>query len=228
MVLWEMAANFPDPFRGLDNMNFVRHVCWGGRETIPYDTPQDFRQWIERCWHQNPSERPRAVEMVHFELEGIDTLIRDGDTEIDTSIPSDLENNALLPSSFEAESDSLSTMSRDRVPPAYNVDNELEDDGEKERFGDDCDDCDDEELDVGLDSVSSTVLSMSTIMLRLSEEAHDCIGRASVGDKRAQFMLGCWRINGEEGVDVDPQDAHHWLKLAAEGPGAIVEAFRLL
>ncbi|KAF9148070.1 hypothetical protein DFQ26_002509, partial [Actinomortierella ambigua] len=65
-------------------------------------------------------------------------------------------------------------------------------------------------------------------MLRLSEEAHDCIGRANAGDKRAQFMLGCWRINGEEGVDVDPQDAHHWLKLAAEGPGAIVEALRLL
>ncbi|KAG0256581.1 hypothetical protein DFQ27_005649, partial [Actinomortierella ambigua] len=224
MVLWEMAANCPEPFRDLDNMSFVRHVRSGGRETIPDDTPQDLQHWIERCWDQNPSERPRAVEMVHFELEGIDTLVCDGDTVIDLSISSDQENKLLLPSSFEAKSGTFSTMSRVQAcapisstsPPVYSFDDEF------------ADSCEHEGLDVGLDSVSSAVVSVPNIMLRLSEEAHDCIGRATVGDKRAQFMLGCWRINGEEGVDVDLQDAHHWLKLAAEGPGAIVEASRLL
>ncbi|KAF9150013.1 hypothetical protein DFQ26_001729, partial [Actinomortierella ambigua] len=216
MVLWEMAASCPDPFRDLDSMTIVHHVCSGGRETIPDDTPQDLQHWIERCWHQNPSERPRAVEMVHFELEGIDTLVRDGDTVFDLSISTDHEHHVLLPSSLEAESDTFSTKSHDQIPPVCSFDNEFKCNGENR------------ELDVGRDSVSSAVVSMSTIMLRLSEEAHDCIGRVVARDKHAQFMLGCWSINGEEGIDVDPQDAHHWLKLAAEGPGAIVEASRLL
>ncbi|KAF9148042.1 hypothetical protein DFQ26_002511, partial [Actinomortierella ambigua] len=140
MVLWEMAANCPDPFRGLDNMDFVHYVRSGGRETIPDDTPKDLRQWIERCWHQTPSKRPRAVEMVHFELEGIDTLVRDGDTVIDLSISTDHEHHVLLPSSFEAESDTFSTMSRVQAcapisstsPPVYSFDDELADNCEHE------------------------------------------------------------------------------------------------
>ncbi|KAG0248830.1 hypothetical protein DFQ27_000600, partial [Actinomortierella ambigua] len=127
-----IAANCPEPFRDLNDTNFVRHVCSGGRETIPDNTPPDFRQWIERCWHQNPTVRPRAVEMVHFELEGIETLARDGNTMIDSSIPSDQENKVVPPSSLEAESDTSSTMSRvqasapiSSTPPVYCFDNEV-------------------------------------------------------------------------------------------------------
>ncbi|KAG0249613.1 hypothetical protein DFQ27_009907 [Actinomortierella ambigua] len=114
---------------------------------------------------------------------------------------------------------------------------EIEDDWEDEELEeieDDCgngkfeDDSEGEELDFGLDSVSPAVTSMSAIMLWLSKEACDCIDRANTGDQHAQFTLGCWRIRGKEGLDVDLQDAHNWLTLAAEGPGAIVEAFRLL
>ncbi|KAG0263917.1 hypothetical protein DFQ27_001569 [Actinomortierella ambigua] len=65
MVMWEMAANCTMPFKEqADNHTVVTFVTKGEREELPDDTPHDYRKWVERCWAQNPQERPDASEMV--------------------------------------------------------------------------------------------------------------------------------------------------------------------
>ncbi|KAF9977565.1 hypothetical protein BGZ73_005694 [Actinomortierella ambigua] len=64
-VMWELAADCTTPFHEqLDSMMVVTLVRSGEREELPDDTPQDYRQWVERCWDQDPNKRPEASEMV--------------------------------------------------------------------------------------------------------------------------------------------------------------------
>ncbi|KAG0261488.1 hypothetical protein DFQ27_002920, partial [Actinomortierella ambigua] len=65
MVMWEMAANCTIPFQDqLDNYTVISLVRSGEREHLPNDMPSDYRQWVERCWDQDPDKRPDASEMV--------------------------------------------------------------------------------------------------------------------------------------------------------------------
>ncbi|KAG0250836.1 copper transport protein ctr1 [Actinomortierella ambigua] len=64
MVMWEMAANSTMPFqRQADNQTVMIFVKSGEREELPCDTPVEYRKWVERCWAQNPLERPEASQM---------------------------------------------------------------------------------------------------------------------------------------------------------------------
>ncbi|KAF9167498.1 hypothetical protein DFQ26_004452 [Actinomortierella ambigua] len=64
MVMWEMAANSTTPFSDQpSNIAAVAIVQGGGREDLPDDTPAHYREWVERCWEQDPLERPEAFEM---------------------------------------------------------------------------------------------------------------------------------------------------------------------
>ncbi|KAG0258387.1 hypothetical protein DFQ27_004656 [Actinomortierella ambigua] len=65
-IMWEIAANKTPPFKDQNDVNIVIScVTKGGREIIPPDTPDEYRQLIERCWAQDPMERPEASEIVH-------------------------------------------------------------------------------------------------------------------------------------------------------------------
>ncbi|KAF9165701.1 hypothetical protein DFQ26_009569 [Actinomortierella ambigua] len=65
LVMWEMAANCTRPFNDDDNDALVAlAVSKGARETFPVGTPAEYREWAERCWHQDPSLRPEASEVV--------------------------------------------------------------------------------------------------------------------------------------------------------------------
>ncbi|KAG0254926.1 hypothetical protein DFQ27_006576, partial [Actinomortierella ambigua] len=65
MVMWELAANCTIPFKDqLSSVTVMGLVQNGEREVLPDDTPPDFRQWVERCWAQDPAKRPDAREMV--------------------------------------------------------------------------------------------------------------------------------------------------------------------
>ncbi|KAF9974849.1 hypothetical protein BGZ73_001664 [Actinomortierella ambigua] len=65
MVMWELAANCTIPFKGqLDNLMVISLVRDGEREELPDDTPLMYRQWVERCWDQDPEKRPDAQEMI--------------------------------------------------------------------------------------------------------------------------------------------------------------------
>ncbi|KAG0261490.1 hypothetical protein DFQ27_002922 [Actinomortierella ambigua] len=63
IVMWELAANCTTPFQEQpDHATVISIVKSGEREVLPDDTPPDYRQWVERCWAQDPGERPEASE----------------------------------------------------------------------------------------------------------------------------------------------------------------------
>ncbi|KAF9164571.1 hypothetical protein DFQ26_001267 [Actinomortierella ambigua] len=65
VVMWEMAANCTIPFQEqIDNYTVISLIKNGEREELPDDTPLSYRQWVERCWDQDPTKRPEASEMV--------------------------------------------------------------------------------------------------------------------------------------------------------------------
>ncbi|KAF9168685.1 hypothetical protein DFQ26_002585 [Actinomortierella ambigua] len=65
MVMWAMAANCSEPFHDQqDNVVVAMLIKSGEREMIPEDTPDEYRSWIEQCWHQDPDQRPDAKDVV--------------------------------------------------------------------------------------------------------------------------------------------------------------------
>ncbi|KAG0235943.1 hypothetical protein BGW42_004398 [Actinomortierella wolfii] len=88
VVMWEMAANCTRPYKNQDNGELIAlHVRNGGRERLPDDTPTEYREWVDRCWHQDPGQRPDASEvvLVHGELEETD----DDDEAVPISLVAD-------------------------------------------------------------------------------------------------------------------------------------------
>ncbi|KAF9978767.1 hypothetical protein BGZ73_000414 [Actinomortierella ambigua] len=64
-IMWEMAADTTPPFKDeIDTAEIARRVKDGEREEIPTNTPVEYRSWIERCWSQDPMERPEAFDIV--------------------------------------------------------------------------------------------------------------------------------------------------------------------
>ncbi|KAG0251367.1 hypothetical protein DFQ27_008788 [Actinomortierella ambigua] len=67
-IMWEMAANKTPPFKEhLENSTVISLVKGGQREAIPGSTPPDYRELVERCWHQNPQERPEARALLYLD-----------------------------------------------------------------------------------------------------------------------------------------------------------------
>ncbi|KAF9968914.1 hypothetical protein BGZ73_009046, partial [Actinomortierella ambigua] len=65
IVMWEMAANCTRPFKDLrDDTQVAKLVLEGMREKFPAGTPDDYREWVQRCWHHDPKQRPEASEIV--------------------------------------------------------------------------------------------------------------------------------------------------------------------
>ncbi|KAF9976593.1 hypothetical protein BGZ73_008264 [Actinomortierella ambigua] len=61
MVMWEMAANCPRPFkRCRDTHAVIEAIKNGPMEKIPDDTPHAYKDLIKRCWSRNASQRPEA------------------------------------------------------------------------------------------------------------------------------------------------------------------------
>ncbi|KAF9150638.1 hypothetical protein DFQ26_001515, partial [Actinomortierella ambigua] len=68
VVMWEIAADCTRPFGDqYDDALVTLGVKSGNRERLPGDTPTEYRMWVERCWAQDPCERPNAgsVILVH-------------------------------------------------------------------------------------------------------------------------------------------------------------------
>ncbi|KAG0265870.1 hypothetical protein DFQ27_000321 [Actinomortierella ambigua] len=63
MVMWEMAAMCTHPFKHKSSIHAaLLDVQKGEREKLPDHTSADYRQWVELCWRQDPTERPEAQE----------------------------------------------------------------------------------------------------------------------------------------------------------------------
>ncbi|KAG0265805.1 hypothetical protein DFQ27_000340 [Actinomortierella ambigua] len=69
-IMWELATDTTPPFweQPADAV-VISLVKEGERLPIPSDTPSDYQRWIQRCWDQNPTNRPAADEMVTEEPE---------------------------------------------------------------------------------------------------------------------------------------------------------------
>ncbi|KAF9161894.1 hypothetical protein DFQ26_004041 [Actinomortierella ambigua] len=78
VVMWEMAADCTKPFKDQSNEALVAlSVKNGRREQLPGETPSEYRTWVERCWAQDPGDRPSADEiLVHDE-----SIEESGDTD---------------------------------------------------------------------------------------------------------------------------------------------------
>ncbi|KAG0239178.1 hypothetical protein BGW41_007869 [Actinomortierella wolfii] len=77
MVLWEMAANCTTPFKGYDNTTVAVHISQGAVETLPSDTPNTYRNIVERCWRVPTDERPES-----------ETLMKELENEVQSIHPS--------------------------------------------------------------------------------------------------------------------------------------------
>ncbi|KAG0260675.1 hypothetical protein DFQ27_003423 [Actinomortierella ambigua] len=65
VVMWEMAADCTVPFKDQhDDASVALDVQRGRREQLPEDTPTEYRDWVERCWAQDPSDRPNASSVI--------------------------------------------------------------------------------------------------------------------------------------------------------------------
>ncbi|KAG0260129.1 hypothetical protein DFQ27_003738 [Actinomortierella ambigua] len=64
MVMWEMAAMCTLPFRTINNnVEVAQAISRGRREQLPDATPAIYQHWVDLCWKQDPSERPRARDV---------------------------------------------------------------------------------------------------------------------------------------------------------------------
>jgi len=66
IVLWEICANGNQiPYETfVDDTIVIVNVREGYRDEIPKETPDTLRSTITACWHQDPSSRPKASELI--------------------------------------------------------------------------------------------------------------------------------------------------------------------
>ncbi|KAG0230448.1 hypothetical protein BGW42_000925, partial [Actinomortierella wolfii] len=230
MVMWEMAANYTVPYRELENTRVAEYVRSGGREIIPDDTPYEYRHWINRCWEEDPSKRPKAQEMVQkAEIEVVGHLSTDGDSMVSDSGPSGPgtfglnrpNENKRAPSSVPLSK----TMDNVRARPSKSLISE------PPRSiitmllaaGNDI-----SESDTTPSSGPWLSTSISSSLSQVSDKCALHFSQAAAGNKRSQLLLGCWSISGAHGLPINYSQAHHWLLLASQGPCGKPVAARLL
>ncbi|KAG0249570.1 hypothetical protein DFQ27_009942, partial [Actinomortierella ambigua] len=73
-----------------------------------------------------------------------------------------------------------------------------------------------------------TSSSSSSLTSQYISKVPKTVGLARQGNKEAQFTLGNWYLNGQEGLAVDFVEAEKWLVMAASDPHGHIEAIRLL
>ncbi|KAK8884699.1 hypothetical protein M9Y10_043818 [Tritrichomonas musculus] len=88
MLMWEMY-NEDAPFHGMNSVQIAFQVSKEGyRPPWPADTPEEFKSFVNLCWHQNPNKRPEFKQIYKYfiqkkiyfpgtDLEFVDTLRAD-------------------------------------------------------------------------------------------------------------------------------------------------------
>ncbi|CAO3567022.1 unnamed protein product [Mortierella alpina] len=64
MVMWEMASESTQPYRGHTRDGMAHCILNGIRETYPDDTPKTYATCIQLCWALQPDGRPAAMNML--------------------------------------------------------------------------------------------------------------------------------------------------------------------
>lgn len=63
MVLWELTSRAV-PFKEASNTIALAWVMQGRQETVPEETPEDFKALILSCWNKDQAKRPKADAVV--------------------------------------------------------------------------------------------------------------------------------------------------------------------
>ncbi|ALX27422.1 hypothetical protein GMAR_ORF47 [Golden Marseillevirus] len=62
VLIWEVITR-KTPFEGENAIRIVEKVRSGQRLSIPSDCPRRIRKLMQKCWDENPQERPSALEV---------------------------------------------------------------------------------------------------------------------------------------------------------------------
>ncbi|RUS26228.1 kinase-like domain-containing protein [Jimgerdemannia flammicorona] len=62
-ILWELSSGRV-PWENHDSMTIMRKVCDGGREDAVAGMPVEYVKLYQKCWAQDPNERPSASEVL--------------------------------------------------------------------------------------------------------------------------------------------------------------------
>ncbi|KAL6053079.1 Nucleolar protein with MIF4G domain 1 [Balamuthia mandrillaris] len=131
VVLYELASRGKEPYEGENIIDIALGVSTGKkRPSIPEECPLPFRQLMEDCWRQDPSERPDFREIWTRLNDYYSSLMMDSDAERKLSDPStflrqphSLPTNAtdsahLRPSSIPSPSSSPPLFSVSSLSPS--------------------------------------------------------------------------------------------------------------
>jgi len=64
IIMWEISSREKPFLEIVHDKQFALRIFTGLRPTITDDTPQHYRDLMERCWHSDPTKRPTAKEIV--------------------------------------------------------------------------------------------------------------------------------------------------------------------
>ncbi|KAG0238887.1 hypothetical protein BGW42_000048 [Actinomortierella wolfii] len=204
MVMWEMAANCTRPYKDQDNRALiVHHVKNGYRERLPDDTPIVYREWVERCWHHNPNQRPDASEVI---------LVRDHQDVADD------DNGAVL-ISFTSSNDENTNTNKEDNPIAVNHPNSATSPGRLPHTDNNvvqyyCKEAQQGNRDAQLFLGWIYRQDGEFVKKNVEDSAWWYRKAADQGDATAQFILGETYENGQ-GVDASDVQAVTWYRNAA-------------
>ncbi|KAF9967334.1 hypothetical protein BGZ73_000596, partial [Actinomortierella ambigua] len=210
-IMWQLAANRPKPFSSLLESEVIEHIKVNGRECIPDDTPLEYQQELERCWHQDPSFRPEAAEMIkdvffqaRNEIEGtqsdntVHILELDFDEDM-SSVKSDLSSEALTSdrstnSPYEMELEVVEAAGSNTRRPSPDI---------KPSPGQCSAASEAPHDDSAPDSQPPVII------------VRDYGSLAEANDKDAQYALGVMYMNSK-GITNSDFEAVHWFRRAAD------------
>ncbi|KAG0226731.1 hypothetical protein BGW42_003455 [Actinomortierella wolfii] len=212
MVMWEMAANCTRPYKEQDNgLMIALHVKSGGRETLPDDTPTEYREW--RCWHQDPNQRPDASEIILVNSQEKES----GDDDDDDVVPISLTFSNVESTLVDTENQpttanhSNNHTASERVPQT--------DDDVVRYF---CKEAQQGNMDAQLFLGWFYRHGGSDTMMNVEDSAWWYRKAAERGNATAQLKLGEMYENGE-GVDKSDIEAVRWYRNAAVHGVAIAQ-----
>ena len=63
ILMWEISSRKKHFYQINHDKLLALHIFYGLRPTITEDTPQFYRDLMQKCWHSDPMQRPKAEEI---------------------------------------------------------------------------------------------------------------------------------------------------------------------
>src|SRR6185369_14779823 len=63
ILMWEISSGEKPFHESVHGKQLALHIYHGLRPTITEDTPQFYRDLMQKCWHSDPMQRPKAEEI---------------------------------------------------------------------------------------------------------------------------------------------------------------------